>query len=126
MILWTFVLGNFTKALTGFTDQRLLTEGVILVHAVIVTLLILLLPGEDRREQSVTPVDPRRLVRGARFSQCSACWLSHLWNGPPCGGSTAMRHAGHAGQNFRFGENADWKMHPVLKGGSAQVGNDEC
>ena len=27
LIIWSFVLANFAKALTGFTDQRLMTEG---------------------------------------------------------------------------------------------------
>ncbi len=53
LILWPFVLGNFAKALTGFTDQRLLTEGVILVNAVIVTVLILVLPRETQAEQGL-------------------------------------------------------------------------
>ena len=59
LVLWPFVLGNFAKALTGFTDQRLLTEGVILVNAVIVTVLILLLPRETQAETGLAGVNLR-------------------------------------------------------------------
>ncbi len=43
LLCWIFVVGNFVKALPAFEESRLLTEGVILVNAVIVTVLLLLL-----------------------------------------------------------------------------------
>ncbi len=38
VLLWAFVIGNFGKALPGFTEQRLLTEGVITLNAVFATM----------------------------------------------------------------------------------------
>jgi hypothetical protein len=43
-LLWVMVIANVERALHGFTSQRLLTEWVIAVNAVIATLLICLLP----------------------------------------------------------------------------------
>ncbi|MEZ6045099.1 MAG: hypothetical protein R3C11_05865 [Planctomycetaceae bacterium] len=38
---WTFVTANLSHALPGFTGQRLLTEGIITVNAIILTLCLL-------------------------------------------------------------------------------------
>jgi hypothetical protein len=40
VFLWWMVVGNFERALTGFTAQRLVTEGVIWLNAAILTCLI--------------------------------------------------------------------------------------
>jgi hypothetical protein len=116
VILWSFVLANFAKALTGFTAQRLLTEGVILVNAVIVTVMILLLPRDEQYEKDSPGVSFRGLVWGsALFALLAAAVASPLE-------TFAVRriygdaHAGFAGQNYRFGDNADWKVRPILKG----------
>ena len=116
MILWSFVLGNFAKALTGFTDQRLLTEGVIIVHAVIVTVLILVLPVEGHAESGITTANLRR------FTWCSAVCLLLAATAGPALETLAVRAvygdalAGHASPNYRFGPDANWKARPILKG----------
>jgi len=116
MILWSFVLGNFAKALTGFTDQRLLTEGVVIVHAVIVTVLILTLPIEGQAEAGVAAVNLRRLTWGA------AAFLLIAATAGPALETFAVREvygdalAGHASPNYRFGPDANWKARPILKG----------
>ena len=46
VLLWAFVIGNFGKALPGFTEQRLLTEGVITINAVLATMLVFLVPAD--------------------------------------------------------------------------------
>ena len=56
LVLWVFVIGNFGRIVVHFTEQRLLTEGVITLNAVLATMLVLLVPrtiapapGEFRR-----------------------------------------------------------------------------
>ncbi|HEY4310354.1 MAG TPA: hypothetical protein VGN12_12960 [Pirellulales bacterium] len=116
LILWPFVLGNFAKALTGFTDQRLLTEGVILVNAMIVTVLILVLPRETQSEQGMTATNLRRLA------WASAALLLISATAGPALETLAVRElygdarAGHASPNYRFGPDANWKARPILKG----------
>ncbi|MFO1500740.1 MAG: hypothetical protein U1G07_20535 [Verrucomicrobiota bacterium] len=42
--LWLLVVGNFERALVSFGPERLVTEGVIFVNALVGTLLVLVLP----------------------------------------------------------------------------------
>jgi hypothetical protein len=42
LFLWWMVIGNFERALPAFQPQRLVTEGVIFVNAVVCTLMVLL------------------------------------------------------------------------------------
>jgi hypothetical protein len=48
-LLWVIVLGNLAHAIPGFSEQRLITEGVIHCNAVICTLGILLWPEMNSR-----------------------------------------------------------------------------
>jgi hypothetical protein len=116
LILWTFVLGNFAKALTGFSDGRLLTEGVIIINAAIVTVLILVLPRETQAEQGMAGGNLSRLAWG------SALFLLLAAAAGPSLETLAVRRlygdapAGHAATNLRFGPDANWKARPILKG----------
>ena len=115
LILWPFVLGNFAKALTGFTDQRLLTEGVIIVNAAIVTVLILVLPRKTQAEQGM-----------ARGTVAIGVGIGPVLIANGRGGAVtrddgrapAVRRcpAGHSSTNYRFGPDANWKSRPILKG----------
>lgn len=115
LILWCFVLGNFAKALTSFREGRLLTEGVIIFHAVVVTILILLLP----RTSPVTLFSDSSFRRPVRYAAVAlvVCILA----APPLM-TMGVRHfygdahSGHSGQNFRFGDKANWKTAPLLRG----------
>ncbi len=44
LVLWAFVIGNFGRIVVHFTEQRLLSEGVITLNAVLATMLVLLIP----------------------------------------------------------------------------------
>ena len=116
LILWPFVLGNFAKALTGFTDQRLLTEGVIIINAAIVTVLILILPRETQAEQGMVGGNLSRLAWGSALFLLLAATMG------PSLETMAVRRlygdapAGHASTNFAFGPDANWKARPILKG----------
>ena len=41
VLLWWIVLGNFERALVNFAPQRLITEGVIFLNALLCTLIVL-------------------------------------------------------------------------------------
>jgi hypothetical protein len=45
VLLWWMVAGNFDRAIVNFTPQRLVTEGVIHLNAVLSTLVLILAPG---------------------------------------------------------------------------------
>ncbi|MGE3315010.1 MAG: hypothetical protein AB7O26_07815 [Planctomycetaceae bacterium] len=125
VILWSFAIGNFGKALSGFGEQRLLTEGVILVNSVVAMLLILLVPSDDLDGAMLpsttapdysTPQTPRNVLWGAVvFAVVSAAVI------PPVEAFTVRSiygnaYAGTRGKNFRFGPKATWKHAPHIKG----------
>ena len=65
--LATVVVMNFERAIGGFADGRLVTEGVIFMNAILATLLIILLPRDGRLVPRVGQVDyGRRLFRPCR------------------------------------------------------------
>jgi len=115
VILWTFIIGNFVRALTSFAEGRLLTEGTVLVNAVIATVLLLVTP---RTMESFTPKPVPsfggRLVVAMLVALLAAAAI------PPLETMSVRRvygdaFAGHAGQIYRFGENATWRTAPILK-----------
>ena len=53
--LWWMVIGNFERALVSFSAQRLATEGVIHLNAVICTVMILLSPKPEPDLSVVLP-----------------------------------------------------------------------
>ncbi|MFO0947803.1 MAG: hypothetical protein U1D30_18090 [Planctomycetota bacterium] len=116
LLLWCFVLGNFTKALTSFQEQRLLTEGVIIVHAVLATVLMLILPRPDQPTADLPSANFVPLVRFATILT-----LVMVLVAPPSM-TYAVRSiygdagAGHGGKNLRFGPEANWRVAPILKG----------
>lgn len=115
-LLWPMVIGNFERALVGFSEQRLATEGTIFVNAAIAMLLLLCFTRENE-----PVIAPASTVSFGRSS----------W-GVVIGGLAAMlvatavftgtvhkmygdRPDGWGGRNLRIGPDADWRMHPILK-----------
>jgi hypothetical protein len=118
LVLWPMALGNVAKALPGFTEQRLLTEGTILLSAVALTVLVLLAPPGDRREAPLG-ADGRD---AAGLARRAAVWLVAAAILAPVAETAVVRAvygaaaAGHAGTNLRFGPDANWRTRPVLRG----------
>lgn len=116
LLLWVFAIGNATKALPGFTAQRLLTEWVILMNAIICTVLILLYTPH------ATPIPVARPMRDRFTPSFILLALLCAFLIVPAVETTITRsiygdvHAGHAGQDFRFGEKANYIVKPLLKG----------
>jgi hypothetical protein len=101
------VIGNFERALVGFKDQRLVTEGVIHLNALICMMILL---TADRPTLDVTTVRPREPVpaRWGRLvaMRAAAALLSVLADWAIVRGLYGDRFAGHAGLSIRFGPNA--------------------
>jgi hypothetical protein len=121
LVLWVFVIGNFGKALVNFTEQRLLTEGLITLNAILATMLLLLVPRTRVPESD--PVSPNygRLVGGALliallsaavFPVVETLTVRAVYGNAPV---MPQRDAAH-GPLTRFGPHAAWKHFPLLRG----------
>ena len=112
LLLWIMVVANFERSLNGFSEQRLLTEWLILINASIATFLAIALPG-PRMPAIVEPGDYWPVVRRV--------WIRGL-------GSAAILltlfafinfsvygHAKITGPQYRFGDQAVWRIRPILK-----------
>ena len=117
MFLWQIVIANFTKAVVAFSEGRIATEGMVMVNALICTVLIL----GFARQQDETPE-----IREANFgllTRKSVIWLGIFLVASMAFYTTGIRalygdqFVGWGGNNVRFGENADWRVKPILKSG---------
>jgi hypothetical protein len=109
VFLWWMVVGNFERALTGFTQQRLVTEGVIFANAALCTLLILLWPGVSRVDGE--NVNERAGIGVGRVVAIGvvAAALSVVADWAIVRTLYGDRFAGYAGKHIRFGPNATTK-----------------
>ncbi len=120
------VIGNFERALTGWTPSRLLTEWVITVNAIIATLLVLILPSDSQTqwEMAIQPVISFKplykrawmLTFAALVLSSSSFLLTNLWiyQYPPYE-KLDLKHA-----QMRFGREANWRSRPILKTGDSK------
>ena len=106
VFLWWIVAGNFERALVAFAPQRLVTEGVIHLNAVMCSLLILLCVPVPMAAPATGPAQPNRLLPqiaafglaglilcvGADWAIVRAVWGNQF--------------AGQASMHIRFGPNA--------------------
>lgn len=115
MFLWLIVIANFAKAVVAFSDGRIATEGTVMANALICTVLIL----GFARQQDETPE-----IREANFgllTRKSVVLLGILLVASMAFYTTGIRAIyGNAwarcgGNNLRFGDNADWRVKPILK-----------
>jgi hypothetical protein len=120
VLLWTFVIGNFGRALTSFHEQRLLTEGVITLNAVFVTMLLLLVPRSVSQIPETSDPHLGRLIWAGVFAAivCAAVappleclCVRAVYGDAPASGSMSAE-----GPETRFGPNATWHRKPLLKG----------
>lgn len=111
LLMAIMVVGNFERILVRFTDQRLITEGVIHVNAVVCALLLLLAsPARGREpERPVARHDGRgRTIRWGRLiTACiAASLLAIVADWAIVRGIYGDRFAGHASLHIRFGPRA--------------------
>jgi hypothetical protein len=115
LLLWIMVIGNFERLLPNFTEARLMTEWVIILNASLATFLALALPAPGASVASCEPVDYRPLIR--RFAIAglgSATLLMTLYAGLITTVYGPVRER-ISGSQLRFGENATWRIKPILK-----------
>jgi hypothetical protein len=121
VLLWIFVIGNFGRIVVHFTEQRLLTEGVITLNAILACMLLLLVPRTTATQPSRIPPGYGRLIGGAVLIAlaCSVvfpvaetlCVRAVYKNAP-----VKRPRDANNGPTTRFGPHAAWKYRPLLHG----------
>ncbi|HEY2154004.1 MAG TPA: hypothetical protein VGH33_00140, partial [Isosphaeraceae bacterium] len=113
VFLWWMVVGNFDRALVGFAEQRLVTEGVIHLNACLCTLLVLLGAGSRREVTSVIPIEaPARAIGRALWVCSVAAVVAIVVDWAIVRAIYGDRFAGHANLHIRFGPHATVKTGP--------------
>jgi hypothetical protein len=102
LLLWWMVVGNFERALLGFHEQRLVTEGVILVNAVALTLLLLLGSPRDRPLEPIPAESGTYALGKAIVVGVVAMTIGVLLDLAIVRAIHGDRFAGHAGYHNRF------------------------
>ncbi|NIA13984.1 MAG: hypothetical protein GWP08_07880 [Nitrospiraceae bacterium] len=116
IFLWVMVIGNFERALMGFSQGRLITEWVIFVNAVLVTLMVLVWPRDRETVAIRPPANYPALIGRTVLIGIMAMALGVLVEISVTRSLYGDQFAGHAGQETRFGPNATWLEKPLLKG----------
>ncbi|QDU80881.1 hypothetical protein Pla110_26170 [Polystyrenella longa] len=114
---WILVSANVSHALPGFRDQRLLTEGIITINAIILTVFLLTVRRESLfiNPQQAIETNWSNLLCKSVFVCVVVAALLPLFETATIRMVYGDAHAGHSGENFRFGPKADWKHKPNLK-----------
>lgn len=108
---------NYERALPGFSQGRLLTEGVILVNVALVSVLIMLLPTLSPVPSPQQPtLDYGRPIRRATLAVLASILLAATLFAPTVRMVYGDSPAGHASVMKRFGPDATWRTMPLLKG----------
>jgi hypothetical protein len=119
LLLWVMVIGNFERELVGWTPGRLLTEWVIFLNAIIVTILVLLLPQE--KEQGVPATGTaafktlfKRVWVIALLAICASSVL-FLQTNRLIYQYPSYEKLDKVKYHTRFGPEANWRAKPILK-----------
>jgi hypothetical protein len=106
VFLWWLVVGNLMRAIPTFAEQRLITEGVIHVNAVLCSVLVLLWP----RPAGVQDVQPPTLGRSSLGRVAVVGLVSLFVSVTVASVGTRLIHGnafvGHADYHTRFGPDA--------------------
>ena len=115
--LWIVIVMNFERALVRFDESRLVTEGAVLVNAVIVSWMV---SGWRRPAGGPALATARAMPPPVPWSRLAGLAAALL-----VGCATVLpfvvrsvygdRYAGHAGEQRRFGPDALWKTTPIFK-----------
>jgi hypothetical protein len=109
-LLWWLVTGNFVRELVAFTPQRLVTEGVIYVVALVCSVLLLTAPDSKGTPPNAPFLLAESRTRPRIITICIvglvAALLSIALDWAIVRAIYGDRFAGHAGRHIRFGPNA--------------------
>jgi hypothetical protein len=110
-LLWVMVIGNFERALVGFTERRLATEGFITLNAVIATVIILIAPRRETQWKQAQALPPRRMLALGFMAMllATAAFTTVVRS------FYGDRHDGWGRRDLRFGSEAAWRVRPLLK-----------
>src|SRR5207248_2985102 len=104
VFLWWMVTGNLMRAVPPFHEQRLITEGVIHVNAVICTMLVLLWPAPVKWPDRARLTGISLTVQSAVGLSALALSVMLFWQVVrQVHGDTFV---GHGGYHVRFGADA--------------------
>jgi hypothetical protein len=103
--LWWMVIGNFERALVSFSPQRLATEGVIYLNAVICTVMILA-AAKTKPDSAARPSDSCRHLRIVTAAGIAGMIITVLLGWGIVRAMYGDQFAGYAGLHIRFGPNA--------------------
>jgi hypothetical protein len=118
ILLWVMVIGNFERALPGWTPIRLLTEWSIFVNAIIATLLVLILPAEKENVSIQTPNSFQPLLKRVVMFAIGAVLVSGLFfmaTNRLIYGYPKYEKLDLDQYHSRFGPKASWRAKPNLK-----------
>jgi hypothetical protein len=120
ILLWIMVVANFERALTGWGPNRLLTEWVIFVHAIIATVLVLLLPKEKEtlvilEEENYQPIYKKLWIKAVGALVLSS--ILFLVTNRIIYHYPEYDKLNHSSNHTRFGPDASWRTKPNLKNG---------
>ncbi len=101
VFLWWMVIGNFERAVVGFSPQRLITEGVIHLNAVLCSILVLVTPPL-RAAANDAALSFGRLLRGGLVTAVLASVVP--W--AVIRGMYREQQIGYASRHIRFGPEA--------------------
>lgn len=116
VLLWMIVVANFERALPGFSAQRILTEGVIFVNAILVTGMILVWPAAGKRVPERGLYDFEPAFTRSLLGVLAAVLIATLGMTYTVRCVYDGKFTGHAGKGTRFGEDATWRVAPIEKG----------
>jgi len=109
VFLWWMVVGNFERAIVAFAPQRLVTEGVIHLNAVLCSLLVLLAPPASQTAPEPGEFPPRGFLPKLAAIGLLAALLSVAVDWATVRAVWGDNFAGQASMHIRFGANATVK-----------------
>lgn len=115
LFLWAIVIGNFTKAVVAFHEQRIATEGLIILNALIATWILLAYARESQEVPLSPGVDFHRMIRRTLVGGMAALALGTFGFTAIIRGLYGNKPDGWGTPNIRFGAQADWRVKPILK-----------
>ncbi len=116
LVLWIMVIADFERMLNGFREARLVTEWVIILNASLATFLVMVVPGPA---VGMIAREPRSYL-----ARLAGVWLIGL----PVVAVILLGYAvvvfrvyadtRPAGAQYRWGDQATWRVKPILKNGT--------
>ncbi len=117
--LWMVVVANHERALPNFSEGRLVTEWVILMNAALATFLICWLPGARSLATDWQPQEKPLLLRTLWARALPVVIVGMLFMAITTRMIYREHPTDHPSVNHkRFGEEAHWRIKPILKGGT--------